>query len=135
MLMAELKQLQASAGHARPAYSVISGRADNRLVPDLRGLNVAVFADSISCQQLSRSVLRINGIIESQLKLADVVLVVVRSSLSYPLNYSYDSLSALKRDSEMQLNITGPNAHIYVFSIDDTLRTTEVFHTKFKWDD
>jgi len=119
----------------RPVYRIVSCRGDNRLIPDLRGLNVNVFADSISCERLARSVLRLNGVIESSPRPADVVLVVTRSSFSNPLNSRYGSLSDLKRDSETLLSISGPNGHIYVFSIDDEMQTADVFHTKFKWDD
>ncbi|MFH0933323.1 MAG: hypothetical protein V1832_03275 [Nitrospirota bacterium] len=79
--------------------------------------------------------MRKNGIIESKLKNADVILTVVRSSLNYPLNSSYDSIGELKEDIERQLNISGSNGHSYVFGINDNLEVSDIFHSGFEWKD
>ncbi|MCV4684428.1 hypothetical protein OFB94_32605, partial [Escherichia coli] len=72
---------------------------------------------------------------ESSLRKADVILTVVRSSLNYPLNSSYDSIGELEEDIESQLNISGSNGHIYVYRIEDDLSVNEIFHSGFEWTD
>lgn len=72
---------------------------------------------------------------ESSLRGADVILTVVRSSLNWPLNNSYDSIGDLKDDIESQLNISGSNGHIYVYRINNDLSADEIFHSGFEWSD
>jgi hypothetical protein len=54
------------------------------------------------------------------------VLVVVRSELEMPLIGFYESVGELKRDAEMQLNISGSNYVVYIFGLDDDLRPIEL---------
>jgi hypothetical protein len=63
---------------------------------------------------------------EAPLRRADLVLVVVRSELQMPLSGIYSSVTELKQDAEMQLNISGSNFVVYVFALDDDLRPTEL---------
>jgi len=79
--------------------------------------------------------MRKNNKSESSLRGADVILTVVRSSLSWPLNSSYDSIGELKDDIESQLNISGSNGHIHVYGINDDLSVNEIFHSGFEWTD
>ena len=62
---------------------------------------------------------------------ATVILVVVRSSLFNPLSSSYETVCELKEDAEIQLNISGPNFHVYLYSMDDDLRVTQLSHRSF----
>jgi len=71
------------------------------------------------------------GWIETNPKTADFLLVVVRSSLSDPLNGSYEDYGELKRDAEMQLNLIGPKFHVYLYKMDDNLRCVQTDHTSF----
>jgi hypothetical protein len=50
----------------------------------------------------------------------------VRSELEMPLTGFYESVGELKRDAEMQLNISGSNYVVYIFGLDDDLRPTEL---------
>lgn len=102
-------------------------------IPNLKSLNVAVLTDSISCSRLARFIMRKHHKSESSLRGADVILTVVRSSLNWPLNSSYDSVGKLKNDIESQLNISGSNGHIYVYVINDDLSVNEIFHSGFEW--
>lgn len=104
-------------------------------IPNLKGVDVAVITDSISCSRLARYIMRRNNATESSLRKADVILTVVRSSLNYPLNSSYDSIGELEEDIERQLNISGSNGHIYVYRIEDDLSVNEIFHSGFEWTD
>jgi hypothetical protein len=36
----------------------------------------------------------------------------------------YENVCDLRRDADGQLNITGPNFHVYVYTMDDELRVT-----------
>jgi hypothetical protein len=60
------------------------------------------------------------------LRRAQFALVVVRSELEMPLTGFYSSVAELKQDAEMQLNISGSNFVVYIFSLDDDLRPTEL---------
>lgn len=68
---------------------------------------------------------------EVGLRCADQVLVVVRSSLFNPLMAGYGSVCELQKDADGQLNIAGPNFHVYVYGIDDDLRVTQTAHQTF----
>ncbi len=69
---------------------------------------------------------------EVALKGADGIMVIVRSSLSYPLSSAYDSIQDLKDDAEGQLNISGPKYHVYIFTITDDLGVDEVKHIQYE---
>lgn len=105
------------------------------LVGQCFAADVAVIAPSVSTSMEARRVLAKLGWNEVSLKKAGGILVVVRSSLSYPLNPSYDSIQELKTDAEFQLNISGPKYHIYIFSITDDLEVREIKHIQYRADD
>jgi hypothetical protein len=63
--------------------------------------------------------------IEVLLRRAQFALVVVRSELEMLLTGVYESVADLKRDAEMQLNISGSNCVVYIFRLDDDLRPSE----------
>ncbi|GBC95099.1 hypothetical protein HRbin16_00886 [bacterium HR16] len=58
--------------------------------------------------------------------------MVVRSYLYNPLNFRYDSLKDLKRDAEMQLNLTGAKYHIYLYSLENDLTLRQLAHESFE---
>ncbi len=66
------------------------------------------------------------------LKDADMVLVVVRSSGSTPLNSFYDSAKWLVDDASSQLNESGPLFHTYLFSIRKNLSLDQVNHRTYE---
>lgn len=101
----------------------------------VRGLRVAVIAPSISTSMEARALMRRSGWIESPLRDADTILVVVRSILFDPLNSSYDSIKELQDDADSQLNIIGENFHIYTYEINDDLSVRQLKHTSYKADD
>ncbi len=74
---------------------------------------VAVIAPSVSTSTMARQLLAKLHSSEVGLRSADSVLVVVRSSLYNPLIVGYRSVCDLQQDAENQLNIAGPNFHVY----------------------
>lgn len=104
-------------------------------IPNLKSVDVAVLADSISCSRLARYIMRSNKKTETSLREADVILAVVRSSLNTPLDDDYDSVGELKEDVESQFNISGSNGHIYVYQINSDRSVEEIFHSGFEWKD
>lgn len=80
---------------------------------------------------MARRILSQLQLSETPLKRADQVLVVVRSSLNDPLSYSDETVCELKKDAEDQLNIAGPDFHIYVYNVDDALRVSRLSHRSF----
>jgi len=82
----------------------------------------------------ARSIISKQGWVETSLRNADAVLVVVRSMLYYPLSSSYRRFDELERDAEMQLNISGENFHVYIYNLDERLRPTELKHVSYKAD-
>jgi len=77
---------------------------------------------------VARDILRGLGVTEVKLRQATEILVIVRSSLSNPLNFSYDTAADLKKDADGQLNISGPSFHVYAYSMDDDLRVVQTQH-------
>jgi hypothetical protein len=99
-----------------------------------RGLGVYVIAPSVSTSMEARSIRMKKGWSESSLRQADAILVVVRSMLFNPLNYSYGSVKELEADADNQLNIAGENFHVYIYSIDDNIAVTQEKHISYKAD-
>lgn len=97
----------------------------------VKSSGVTVIAPSISTSMKAREIRMRMGWVEVQPKQADNVLVVVRSELFNPLNYSYDSYGELKEDADYQLNISGSNYHVYIYEIYDDLSVTQIKHTSF----
>jgi hypothetical protein len=100
-----------------------------------RASSVYVIAPSVSTSMEARSIIRRRGWTEATLRQADGGLVVVRSMLFNPLNYSYDSVKELQEDAEGQLNICGENFHIYLHSIDDKMAVSQQAHSSYKAED
>ena len=92
------------------------------------GPGLFVIAPSISTGELAREIVRRLGIAEVRVRCATEILVVVRSELYNPLNFSYENVSDLKKDAEGQLNISGSNFHVYAYSMDDDLRVMQTGH-------
>src|SRR6266851_2977991 len=90
------------------------------------GERVYVIADSISTSMEAQRILYRQRWTAVPLRRAQFALVVVRSELEMPLMGFYSSVAELKEDAEMQLNITGSNFVVYVFTLDDDLRPTEL---------
>lgn len=95
-------------------------------------VDVAIIAPSYSTSAEARRVMGRNGWVESSLKGADGILVVVRSMLFDPLSLSYRSVKGLQDDAEMQLNFTGPKFHVYVYLINSDLSVVELNHVSYK---
>jgi hypothetical protein len=90
------------------------------------GEQVYVIAESVSTSMEAHRIINQRRWIEVRLRRAQFVLVVVRSELEMPLTGFYESVGELKRDAEMQLNISGSNYVVYIFGLDDDLRPTEL---------
>jgi hypothetical protein len=95
---------------------------------------VAVIAPSVSTSMKAREIRMKLGWQELSVKKADVVLVVVRSALYLPLMPSYRSYCKLEEDAENQLNIAGPQFHVYLYSIKDDLSVVQLEHKSFDAD-
>jgi hypothetical protein len=93
---------------------------------------VAVIAPSVSTSMKAREIRARLGKKEVPFRYAEAILVVVRSSLFNPLQYGYDSVGELQRDADSQLNISGPKYHVYLYSMDDDLRVTQISHKSFE---
>lgn len=106
-----------------------------KLVPVKPGSGgVATIAPSVSTSMMAREVLAKLHASEVGFRYADAVLVVVRSTLSNPLLPSYGSVCDLQKDADGQLNIAGPNFHVYLYTMDDNLRVTQTGHQSFPAD-
>jgi hypothetical protein len=106
------------------------------LLPQQSGLSLAVIAHSVSTRIEARTVLRRQGWTQTDdLRRADGILVVCRSSLTYPLNSSYPSIRDLDEDVNSQLNISGPLYHAYLYRINADLSVSEVKHVHYKAND
>lgn len=92
---------------------------------------MAVIAPSVSAQMTADDIVQRNSWTVTKPKYADGVLVVVRSSLYDPLMQTYKCCCKLAQDANMQLNISGPKYHVYVYSIDGDLKVTQVQHKPF----
>lgn len=93
---------------------------------------VAVIAPSVSTSMKAREIRAQLRKKEVAFRYAEAILVVVRSSLFNPLQHGYDSVGELQRDADSQLNISGPKYHVYLYSMDDNLRVTQVSHKSFE---
>ena len=98
-------------------------------------VELAVIAPSVSTRMEARAILARLGWHETSLRDASGILVVVRSMLFNPLSWSYESIKDLQEAAEFQLNISGENFHIYIYSITPDLGVTQVKHTSYKADD
>jgi len=96
---------------------------------------VAVIAHSVSTSMIARDVRMRKGWAELPLREADFVLVVCRSTLSDPLDYSYPSLRELDEDAENQLNIAGDRAHVYLYEVNADRSVVRRKHDSFRADD
>lgn len=96
---------------------------------------VAVIAPSISTSAEAKNVLQRQGWVSGDLKGADAILVVVRSGLSWPLSSSYRNIGELQRDADGQLNISGDNFHVYIFTINRDLSVIEAKHVSYPAND
>jgi len=65
---------------------------------------------------------------------ADFVLVVVRSSGSQPMEPSYDSLKWLRDAASSQLNESGAQFHVYLYSIRQDLTFLQASHHSYDAD-
>ena len=98
--------------------------------------SVVVIAPSVSTSQEARRVLAESGLTETfSYRRADAILVVVRSGLLNPLQFSYECIYQLKTEAEMQSNIVGEKFHVYLYSIDDQLKANQVKHVSYKAQD
>jgi len=103
--------------------------------PKSKPFGVIVVAPSVSTSIEARLILRKQGWVETSLRDASAALVVVRSMLFDPLQFTYASFGELERDAESQLNIIGQDFHVYVYSLDDNLRPVQLQHVSYKADD
>ena len=103
--------------------------------PQQPSICVSVIAPSVSTSMMAREIRIKNGWCEVTPQKANFILVVVRSSLYNPLNYSYASYDELNKDAERQMNIAGPNYHIYLYSISDDSSVKQEEHKSFEAND
>lgn len=96
--------------------------------------SVAVIAPSVSTSNEARRIIAREGWTEGKMKTSDMILVVVRSELSLPLQSSYAFVGELKDDADRQLNIAGSNFHVYIYRLGDDLDCTELKHVSYKAD-
>ncbi len=96
---------------------------------------VFVIAHSLSTRMKAREILMNSRLHEANLRQSDGALVVCRSELFNPLNYSYGSVGELNEDADRQLNISGSNYHVYIYSFDEDFQCHQVKHTSFPADD
>lgn len=98
-------------------------------------IGFAVIAHSTSTSTEASRVL--NKIAETPYSLAskNLILVVCRSGLDYPLNSNYESLGELNADADSQLNISGENFHVYIFQMNDDGSISESQHLDYKAND
>jgi hypothetical protein len=94
-------------------------------------LDVYVVADSVSTSMEAHRIIRQKRWTEVPLRQAYNALVVVRSTLNDPLNYSYESVSELKKDAGGQMNISGDNFVVYLYSLDEDLRPTLIHKSSY----
>jgi hypothetical protein len=100
-----------------------------------QALPVYVIAPSVSTSVEARALLVKNPTWRrSSLRDARAVLVVVRSGLSNPLRIGYESLCELRDHADRQLNIAGPEFHVYVYALDDDLIPAQRDHVKYPAD-
>jgi hypothetical protein len=52
-----------------------------------------------------------------------------------PLGQIYGSHKELQEDANKQLNINGPDFHVYIYRINDDLSVTQIRHTSYEADD
>lgn len=104
----------------------------SRPVVFVGGNKMVVIAPSLSTETKAREIMYRNGWLESNLREADGILVVMRSNLRSPLLFLYDRFEDLKRDAELQLDISGDEFHIYLFKIEDDLQLTQLEYTHYK---
>lgn len=108
----------------------------NRATAGKGGIDaVAVIAHSLSTSMKAREIRANARWVEVSAKEADHVLVVCRSALFNPLDYSYDCYCDLDEDAENQFNISGSNYHIYLYQINDDLSVSQTSHNSFEADD
>jgi hypothetical protein len=94
---------------------------------------VYVIATSASTQKEAARLMRFCRWSDTTaLKDADMVLVVVRSSGSNPLNAFYDSAKWLVDDASGQANESGSLYHTYLFSIRKSLALDQVSHRSYE---
>jgi hypothetical protein len=140
----ELQQLIPIAAWERAGITKLNGSERQALMEEIHRLarvssasndqGVAVIAPSVSTSMKAREIRTRARVSEVPLRRAERVLVVVRSSLFNPLNYSYSCVCGLREDAERQLNIAGPKFHVYIYSVDDELRATQLSHDSFDAD-
>jgi hypothetical protein len=91
-----------------------------------------VVAPSASTRLEAQHMLRVCGWADTSLvRDADLLLVVVRSSNSEPLSPSYDSLKWLQDAAASQLNDSGAQFHVYLFTIRQDLSFLQSSHRSY----
>jgi hypothetical protein len=133
VLVAQVFCAMTSTRWTSPPATVQKAHAASKTAADVRlqTPEFAVIAPSVSTSMEARRVMARLRAKEVPLRGAAAVLVVVRSALYDPLQYSYESICNLKEDADNQLNIAGSNFHVYIFSIDDDLRAARVGHQTY----
>jgi hypothetical protein len=100
-----------------------------------RGEKVTVIAPSASTSIEAHAIMLRLGWVETNLREAQVILVVVRSMRYEPLSDLYGSHKELQEDANKQLNTSGPDFHVYIYRINDDLSVTQIRHTSYEADD
>ena len=91
-----------------------------------------VVAPSVSTMREARRMLRFCRWTDTtELRSADFVLVVVRSSGSEPMSPSYASLKWLRDAANSQLNDLGAQFHVYLYTIREDLSLLQASHRSY----
>lgn len=97
-------------------------------------LSVAVIAPSVSTSIEAKRIIAQQRWTLGKFKTADAILVVVRSTLSNPLQSNYGFIGELSEDAENQLNIAGHTFHVYLYALGDDLECTQLKHLNYEAD-
>jgi hypothetical protein len=96
-------------------------------------LKVYFIAHSISTRTEGKSVIRKNGWnIVTNPKEANLIFVVCRSGLYYPLSSSYRNIKELDEAADGLMNITGDNYHLYQFNLSKNGSISETHHKHYE---
>lgn len=93
--------------------------------------SVGVISPSVSTSMEATRILAKQGWTRGKMKSVDAILVVVRSCLPLPLRQSYGFVGDLKNDADSQLNIAGPQFHVYLYVLGDDLECTQIKHISY----
>ncbi len=100
--------------------------------PAVQGPILHTYAPSPSTQREAARLLRLCRWTDTAtVRDADALLVVVRTARVEPLSVSYANLKWLRDDAHSLLNESGPQFHVYIYSIRSDLSVTQADHRSY----